>query len=63
MERVERALERYRPCSRASHALNGAQLLEACREVDGAAAALAAVDMALWDRAGRGARHARGRSC
>jgi L-alanine-DL-glutamate epimerase-like enolase superfamily enzyme len=36
-----------------SQGLNGAQLLDACREVDDLPAALAAIDLALWDRAGR----------
>ncbi len=32
---------------------NGAQLIEACRRVEDLPAALAAIDLALWDRAGR----------
>jgi L-alanine-DL-glutamate epimerase-like enolase superfamily enzyme len=32
---------------------NGAQLMEACRQVEDLPAALAAIDLALWDRAGR----------
>jgi L-alanine-DL-glutamate epimerase-like enolase superfamily enzyme len=32
---------------------NGAQLIDACRAVDDLPAAFAAIDMALWDRAGR----------
>ena len=33
--------------------LNGAQVIDACRRVDDLPAALAAIDLALWDRAGR----------
>jgi L-alanine-DL-glutamate epimerase-like enolase superfamily enzyme len=33
--------------------MNGARVLEACRRVADLPAALAAIDMALWDRAGR----------
>lgn len=51
--RVERALEGYRPVLAAAAAMNAAQLLEACRQVDDLPAALAAIDLALWDRAGR----------
>ena len=36
-----------------SERLNGAQLIDACRRVDDLPAALAALDLALWDRAGR----------
>jgi L-alanine-DL-glutamate epimerase-like enolase superfamily enzyme len=53
LERVEGALERYRPVLMQSEGVNGAQLIEACRRLDNLPAALAAVDMALWDRAGR----------
>ena len=52
-ERVKDALERYRPALARSHGLNGAQLIEACRQIEDLPPALAAVDMALWDRAGR----------
>ncbi|HTB70253.1 MAG TPA: mandelate racemase/muconate lactonizing enzyme family protein [Solirubrobacteraceae bacterium] len=53
VERVESALERYAPVLAGSKGLNGAQLIDACRRVDDLPAALAAVDLALWDRAGR----------
>ena len=46
-------LERYGQCSRGAADLTGAQMIEACRAVDDLPQALAAVDMALWDRAGR----------
>jgi L-alanine-DL-glutamate epimerase-like enolase superfamily enzyme len=52
-ERVWRALESYAPVLRASKGRNGAQLVEACRAVEDLPAALAAIDLALWDRAGR----------
>jgi L-Ala-D/L-Glu epimerase len=50
---VWRALEAYRPVLADARGLNGVQLLDACRRVADLPAALAAVDMALWDRAGR----------
>lgn len=50
---VESALERYAPVLARSGDLNGAQLIDACRRVEDLPAALAAVDLALWDRAGR----------
>jgi L-alanine-DL-glutamate epimerase-like enolase superfamily enzyme len=53
VERVQAALERYRPVLARSEGFSGAQLLDACREVDDVPAALAAIDLALWDRAGR----------
>jgi L-Ala-D/L-Glu epimerase len=52
-ERVEATLERYRPVLAGAQGLDGAQLIDACRRVEDLSAALAAVDMALWDRAGR----------
>jgi L-alanine-DL-glutamate epimerase-like enolase superfamily enzyme len=54
--RVEQALERYRAVlehRRRSSTGSLAGLLDACRRADDLPAALAAVDMALWDRAGR----------
>ncbi len=33
--------------------MNGAQVIEACRSIEDLPAALAAIDLALWDRAGR----------
>ncbi len=54
IERVYDALERYATViERAGEELNGAQLVDACRRVEDLPAALAAVDLALWDRAGR----------
>ncbi|HEX3433068.1 MAG TPA: mandelate racemase/muconate lactonizing enzyme family protein [Solirubrobacteraceae bacterium] len=53
IERTAQALERYAPVLADSGELNGAQLIDACRTVDDLPAALAAVDLALWDRAGR----------
>ena len=47
------ALERYAEVLADSREINGAQLLESCREVEDLPQALAAIDMALWDRAGR----------
>ena len=53
-ERVERALERYRPLLEcAPGGADPAQLLQGCRAIDDLPAALAAVDIALWDHAGR----------
>ena len=51
--RVRAALEAYRPVLMQSATANGAQLIEACRRVEDLPAALAAIDLALWDRAGR----------
>jgi L-alanine-DL-glutamate epimerase-like enolase superfamily enzyme len=51
--RVQRALELYVPVLAESRSMNGAQLIEACREVEDLPQALAAIDLALWDRAGR----------
>jgi L-alanine-DL-glutamate epimerase-like enolase superfamily enzyme len=53
VERVKDALERYRAVLADSQGMNGAQLIDACRRQDDLPAALAAVDLALWDRAGR----------
>ncbi|MGD0453103.1 MAG: mandelate racemase/muconate lactonizing enzyme family protein [Solirubrobacteraceae bacterium] len=52
-ERVQRVLESYRPVLARSADMNGAQVIEACRGVEDLPAALAAIDLALWDRAGR----------
>ena len=52
-ERARAALEAYRPVLAAGDALQGGELLDACRAADDLPQALAAVDMALWDRAGR----------
>jgi L-alanine-DL-glutamate epimerase-like enolase superfamily enzyme len=53
IERAEQALERYAPVLAESEGLNEAQLIDACRRVDDLPAALAAIDLALWDRGGR----------
>lgn len=53
VERTLRALERYAPALAAARDMSGAQLIEACREVEDLPQALAAIDMALWDLAGR----------
>jgi L-alanine-DL-glutamate epimerase-like enolase superfamily enzyme len=53
IERAQAALESYLPVLAASRELNGAQLIDACRRVDDLPQALAALDLALWDRAGR----------
>jgi L-Ala-D/L-Glu epimerase len=53
IERAHRALESYAPALARSDGMNGAQLIEACREVEDLPQALAAIDLALWDRAGR----------
>jgi L-alanine-DL-glutamate epimerase-like enolase superfamily enzyme len=53
VERVERALDAYAPVLMDSEGRNGAQLIDACRGVDDVPVALAAIDLALWDRAGR----------
>jgi L-Ala-D/L-Glu epimerase len=53
VERARTALERYGPVLERSADMNGAQLVDACRQIDDLPAALAAIDMALWDRGGR----------
>ncbi|MCW3069127.1 MAG: o-succinylbenzoate synthase [Solirubrobacterales bacterium] len=50
---VERALGRYRAVLAELEGTDGAALLDACRDVEDLPAAIAAVDLALWDRAGR----------
>jgi L-alanine-DL-glutamate epimerase-like enolase superfamily enzyme len=51
--RVEQALERYRPVIESAVAMNGAEIVDACRRADDLPEAFAAIDLALWDRAGR----------
>ncbi len=51
--RAQSALDAYTPVLADARQLNGAQMLEACRRVDDLPPALAAIDIALWDRAGR----------
>jgi L-Ala-D/L-Glu epimerase len=53
IERAQRALESYAPVLAQARGSNGAQLIDACRQVEDLPCALAAVDLALWDRAGR----------
>jgi L-alanine-DL-glutamate epimerase-like enolase superfamily enzyme len=53
IERAQAALESYASVLSDASGLNGAQLVDACRRVDELPQALAAVDMALWDRGGR----------
>ncbi len=53
IERAQAALESYAPVLAEARGLNGAQLVDACRRTDDLPAALAAIDLALWDRAGR----------
>lgn len=50
---VHEALEGYAKVLREADGAGGAQILDACREVADLPQALAAVDLALWDRAGR----------
>ncbi len=53
LERVLAALERCAAVLARSGDMPGAQLIDACRAETQQPAALAALDMALWDRAGR----------
>lgn len=53
IERAQAALESYVPVLASADGLNGAQLIDACRRADDLPQALAAIDLALWDRAGR----------
>jgi len=52
-ETVLAALAAYAPVLERGEGLNGAQLLDGCRAVRDLPQALAAIDLALWDRAGR----------
>jgi L-alanine-DL-glutamate epimerase-like enolase superfamily enzyme len=52
-ELVARALESYRSVVGRAERMTGPQLIDACRELADVPAALAALDLALWDRAGR----------
>ncbi len=51
VDRAAEALERYRPVLLRADELGGAGVLDACAELDPLPWALAAVDVALWDRA------------
>lgn len=53
IDRVRDALERYGHLLAGAKGLTGVQLIEACRREEDLPQALAAIDMALWDRAGR----------
>ena len=53
IERVWQALQDYQLVLADVRGSNGAQMIDACRQVHDLPAALAAMDMALWDRAGR----------
>jgi L-alanine-DL-glutamate epimerase-like enolase superfamily enzyme len=53
LARVEEALERYRPVLAGAGSMNGAEIVDACRRADDLPEAFAAIDLALWDRAGR----------
>jgi L-Ala-D/L-Glu epimerase len=53
VDRVERALERYKQVLADAKDMNGVQMLEACRRAEDLPQALAAIDIALWDHAGR----------
>jgi L-alanine-DL-glutamate epimerase-like enolase superfamily enzyme len=53
VERVERALARYTQVLASREDAHPDRLLEACRAADDQPVALAAIDLALWDRAGR----------
>lgn len=52
-QRVRAALEAYRALLETGGGLDGGELLDACRAADDLPQALAAVDIALWDRAAR----------
>jgi L-alanine-DL-glutamate epimerase-like enolase superfamily enzyme len=52
LEAVREALAAYEPLLRDADDARGAELLEACRAAADLPQALAAVDLALWDRAG-----------
>ncbi len=53
LDRARAALEAYRVVLSDGDGLDGGELLDACRAADDLPQALAAVDLALWDRAGR----------
>ncbi len=52
LDAVREALAAYEPILRGGDGLGGGELLDACRAVADLPQALAAVDLALWDRAG-----------
>lgn len=53
VDEVADALERYRPILEGGDGLGGGPLMDACRAAADLPRALAAVDLALWDRASR----------
>jgi L-Ala-D/L-Glu epimerase len=53
IESVESALERYGRVLEDAREMTGVQMIEACRRARDLPQALAAIDMALWDRAGK----------
>jgi L-alanine-DL-glutamate epimerase-like enolase superfamily enzyme len=53
IERVEQALDLYRMVVKGASGINGAEIVDVCRRVDDLPEAFAAIDLALWDRAGR----------
>lgn len=53
LARVEQALELYRPVVENAADMNGAEIVDACRRLEDLPEAFAAIDLALWDRAGR----------
>jgi L-alanine-DL-glutamate epimerase-like enolase superfamily enzyme len=53
LERAAAALDAYRPVLAGGQGLTGGELLDACAAADPLPQALAAIDLAFWDRAGR----------
>jgi L-alanine-DL-glutamate epimerase-like enolase superfamily enzyme len=53
LRQVEQALERYRPVIEGAQGMNGAEIVDACRRAEDLPEAFAAIDLALWDLAGR----------
>ena len=53
LERAAAALDAYRPILAEGAARTGGELLDACAAADPLPQALAAIDLAFWDRAGR----------
>jgi L-Ala-D/L-Glu epimerase len=53
LARVQETIERYRPALAAAEDAGGMRTIEACRQIDDLPQALAAIELALWDRAGR----------
>lgn len=53
LTRVQAALERYAEVLAQADGLNGAEIVDACRRADDLPEGFAAIDLALWDLAGR----------